>query len=53
MKLIIDIPEEIYHMVMNTGTYGMYRFNSTRAIANGTTIPDNATNDKYRNEVNK
>lgn len=36
MKLIIDIPEDIYHMVMNTNTFGKYRFNTTKAINNGT-----------------
>ena len=36
MKLIIDIPEDIYDMVMNTNTFGKYRFNTTKAIKNGT-----------------
>lgn len=43
MKLIIDIPEEVYKNIMNdhgVSPYGMV-FNS---IQNGTLIPDNATN---------
>jgi hypothetical protein len=39
MKLVIDIPEDIYQYVMNTGTYGHYRFNSAKAIKNGTPLP--------------
>ena len=35
MKEIIDIPDEIYNMVMNTGTFGKYRFNTTKAIRDG------------------
>ena len=44
MKLIIDIPDHIYEMVINTGTFGCYRFDTRKAIKNGTPIPDNATN---------
>lgn len=43
MKVIIDIPDDIYNMVVNTGTYGLYRFNSTKAIKNGIAFSDNAT----------
>ena len=43
MKLIIDIPDHIYEMVINTGTFGCYRFDTRKAIKNGTPIPDNAT----------
>lgn len=39
MKLIIDIDEEIYQMICNTGTYGNYRFNSAKAIKEGTPLP--------------
>ena len=35
MKLIIDIPEEIYQMVMNTGIFGKYKFNTANAIKKG------------------
>lgn len=35
MQVVIDIPDKIYEMVMNTGTYGCYRFNSTKAIREG------------------
>ena len=35
MKLVIDVPNQIIDMVCNTGTYGCYRFNSTKAIKNG------------------
>ena len=41
IELVIKIPEEVYQYVMNTGTYGHYRFNSARAIRNGTALPDN------------
>lgn len=40
MKIVIDIDEEIYEMVLNTGTFGKYRFNTTRAIKNGTPLPE-------------
>lgn len=40
MQIVIDIPDVIYSMVRNTGTYGMYRFNSTKAIKNGTPLPE-------------
>ena len=35
MQIVIEIPENILNMVCNTGTYGCYRFNSTKAIKNG------------------
>lgn len=41
MQLMIDIPEDTYQHVINTGTYGPYRFNSARAIRNGTPLPEN------------
>jgi hypothetical protein len=41
MKLVIEIPEDTYQYVINTGTYGHYRFNSAKAIKNGTPLPDN------------
>ena len=44
MKMIIDIPEHIYETVINTGTFGYYRFDTRKAIKKGTPIPDNATN---------
>jgi len=40
MQVVIDIPENIYNMVMNSGTYGCYRFNSTKAIREGTPLPE-------------
>ena len=39
MRVVIEIPDVIYGIVKNSGTYGMYRFNSTKAIANGTPLP--------------
>ena len=45
MKLIIDIPDHIYSMVTNTGTFGCYRFNTSKAIRQG--IPLN----KIRTEI--
>lgn len=41
MRLVIDIPEDIYQYVINTGTYGHYRFNSAKAIKNGIPLLDN------------
>lgn len=35
MKLIVDIPDHIYSMVTNTGTFGCYRFNTSKAIRQG------------------
>jgi len=45
MQIVIDIPDQIYEMVMNTGTYGCYRFNSSKAIREGTPL------DKIRAEI--
>ncbi len=39
MQVVIEIPDNIYEMVMNTGTYGCYRFNSTKAIKKGIPLP--------------
>lgn len=39
MHVVIDIPEDIYQYVVNTGTYGHYHFNSAKAIKNGTPLP--------------
>ena len=41
MQLVINIPEDTYQHVINTGTYGHYRFNSARAIRNGTPLAEN------------
>lgn len=35
MKLVIEVPDQVVDMVCNTGTYGYYRFNSTKAIKKG------------------
>ena len=43
MKVLINISDDIYNMVINTRTYGQYRFNSTKAIKNGIAFSDNAT----------
>ena len=45
MKVVIDVPDKVYEMVMNTGTYGCYRFNSTKAIREGTPL------DKIKAEI--
>ena len=45
MQIVIDVPDKVYEMVMNTGTYGCYRFNSTAAIRKGVPL------DKIRAEV--
>lgn len=39
MQIVIDVPDQIYEMVINTGTYGYYRFNSTKAIRDGVPLP--------------
>ena len=51
MQVVIDVPDKVYEMVMNTGTYGCYRFNSTKAIREGVPLDniraeiDNALSD--------
>ena len=45
MKLIIDIPDHIYSMVTNTGTFGCYRYNTSKAIRQGVPL------DKIRAEI--
>lgn len=45
MKLIIDIHDHIYSMVTNTGTFGCYRFNTSKAIRQGVPL------DKIRTEI--
>ncbi len=40
MQVVIDVPDKVYEMVMNTGTYGCYRFNSTKAIREGVPLPE-------------
>lgn len=39
IELVIKIPEEVYEMVMNTGTFGIHRFNTSKAIRNGKPLP--------------
>ena len=50
MKVIIDIPEYIYNVLMETGKYGFYRFDAKKAIKKGTSL-DKITaeieNEKY------
>jgi len=43
MKLIIDIPDEIYRHAKYGSEDSNDEWNAMRAIANGTPIPDNAT----------
>ena len=40
MKLIIDISDNVYEWVMNTGKFGNYRFDTAKAIKNGTPLDD-------------
>jgi len=40
MKLIMNIPDHIYEMVTNTGTFGCYRFDTRKAIKKGTPLPE-------------
>ena len=42
MKLIIDIPENVYEWVKNTGKFGIYRFDTAKAIKNGTPLDNNS-----------
>ena len=39
MQVVINVPDKIYEMVMNTGTYGCYHFISTKAIREGVPLP--------------
>jgi len=47
MKLIIDINDEIYRHAQNVSEDSNDEWNAMRAIANGTPIPDNATNGEW------
>lgn len=49
MKLIIDIPDHIYSMVTNTGTFGCYRFNTSKAIRQG--VPLDKVRDEIKEEI--
>lgn len=40
MKLIIEIPDQIYDTLIETGKYGYYRFDAKRAIKSGTPFPE-------------
>lgn len=40
MKLMIDIPDNVYEWVKNTGKFGIYRFDTVKAIKNGTPLDD-------------
>ena len=42
MKLIIDIPKEIYELIRTTDESELIEL--AKAVKNGTPIPDNATN---------
>ena len=50
MQVVIEVPDVIYEMVKNTGTYGMYRFNSTEAIRKGTPLTLNMLADALMEE---
>lgn len=39
MQIVIDIDDRVYEMVMNTGTFGTYKFNTSKAIQHGTPLP--------------
>jgi len=39
MQVIIDIPSHIYKTLIETGTYGYYKFDSKNAIKNGIPLP--------------
>ena len=40
MKLVIDIPDNVYEWVKNTGKFGMYRFDTAKVIKNGIPFDD-------------
>ena len=40
MKLFIDIPDHIYDELIKTGKYGYYKFDTKKAIKNGTPFKD-------------
>ena len=39
MKIVIDIPEQVYNTLIETGNYGYYSFDAKKAIKNGTPLP--------------
>ena len=39
MQIVIDIPEQVYNALIETGNYGYYRFDAKKAIKNGTPLP--------------
>ena len=39
MKIIIEIPDQIYNTLIETGNYGYYRFDAKKAIKKGTPLP--------------
>ena len=39
MEIIIKMPDHIYNTVIETGKFFPYRFNTVKAIKNGTVIP--------------
>lgn len=40
MKVIIDVPDNVYVWVKNTGKFGIYRFDTAKAIKNGTPLDE-------------
>ena len=40
MKVIMDVPDNVYEWVKNTGKFGIYRFNTAKAIKNGIPLED-------------
>ena len=40
MQIVIDIPSHIYKTLIETGTYGYYRFDSKSAIKHGQLLPE-------------
>ena len=51
MKLVIEVPYQVVDMVCNTGTYGYYRFISTKAIKKG--IPLDKVIEDIKAEIRK
>ena len=39
MEIVIDIPDQIYNQLIETGKYLPYQFNTKKAIKEGTPLP--------------
>ena len=53
MKVVINIPDHIYHTLVETGKYGYYKFDAKKAIKNGTPLPKEDKNCPEPEEMEK